>query len=150
MEPKYNQEDLIDHHGVSAIIKDDKGKILMQEHVKYGFWTIPVGKVMQNQDVKEGLKQEVFEECNIKVLECKEIFYKLYEYIRNGKNVKVYTHLFEITKYSGEVKNKEPHKHKKQLFMEIKDIMKLPYLSDTSLLYLETIGLKRSSHLVQS
>ena len=94
MEPKYNSKDLIDHHGVSAIIKDDKGRVLMQEHVKYGFWTIPVGKVQQNQEVVAGLKQEVFEECNIRVLGCKEVSYKVYEYARNGKNVKVYTHLF--------------------------------------------------------
>ena len=39
----YNMEDIVSHHGVAAVVKDRRGKILMQEHVKYGFWTIPVG-----------------------------------------------------------------------------------------------------------
>ncbi len=147
MEPKYNNEDLADHHGISAIIKDTKGRILMQEHVKYGFWTMPTGKVQQNQNIIEGLKQEIFEECNIEVLECKEIFYKVYEYIRIGKKVKVFIHLFEIIKYSGEIKNREPHKHKQQLFLEIEEIMKIPFLSDNTLLYLESKGIKRKSHI---
>ena len=37
MEANYNSEDLFDHHGVSAVIKNKDGEVLMQEHVKYGF-----------------------------------------------------------------------------------------------------------------
>ena len=56
------------------------------------FWTIPVGKIKINQDVVEGLKEEVFEETNLIVEDCKELKFKVHEYIRNGKNVKVFTH----------------------------------------------------------
>ncbi len=66
----YNAEDLIDHHAVSAVIKDKDGRILMQEHVKYGFWTVPIGKVAVNQTLEEGLKQEIFEECNSIIQDC--------------------------------------------------------------------------------
>ena len=144
---KYNSEDLVDHHGVSAIINDASGKVLMQEHVKYGFWTIPVGKVLHGQEVIDGLKSEVFEETNLFVDECKEMDYKVYEYVRAGHDVKVYTHLFEITKYSGELKNKEQHKHSQQMFLSIEEIMKKPYLSDTTLMFLKTIGLKRENKI---
>lgn len=143
----YNEEDLKNHQGISAIITDNHGNILMQEHVKYGFWTIPVGKVDLDKDLIEGLKQEVFEETNLVVEDCKEIGYKLFEYIRNGKNVKVHTHLFQITKYSGKLENKEPNKHKKQIFMSIKEIVNLPYLSDTTLWFLKTLDIIREARI---
>ncbi|MFA6446265.1 MAG: NUDIX domain-containing protein, partial [Candidatus Paceibacterota bacterium] len=69
----YNKEDLADHHGVAAIIKDKDSKILVQEHIKYGFWTIPVGKVKEGQDIVDGLRQEILEECNINIINTKEI-----------------------------------------------------------------------------
>ena len=144
---KYNSEDLDNHHGVAAVVKNTRGEILVQKHVKLGFWTIPVGKVKKDQSVEEGLKQELVEECSIVVKEHREIIVKDFFYKRNGKNVKVTGHLFEILKYSGKVKNNEPEKHSRQLFMSLESIMKLPYLSDLTLLYLETIGLKRKARL---
>jgi len=144
-EVKYNEEDVYDHYGVAAIIKNSKGEILMQEHIKYGFWTIPVGKVKWGQSVEEGLKQEVLEECNIEIKELKEIATRKYDYIRDGKNVVVDVHLFEVIEYSGTIKNNEPNKHKVQEFLSLDTIKNLPYLSDNTLLYLETIGFKREA-----
>lgn len=111
---KYNDEDIIDHHGVVAVIKNKKEEILMQKHLKYEFWTLPVGKVKHNQTIEEGLKQEILEECNLIIKESKEIARRVYNYIRNNKKVKVDVHLFEIQKYSGEMKNNEPEKHELQ------------------------------------
>jgi len=87
------------------------------------------------------------EECNLIIQECKEIIYKDYFYQRNSKNVKVSSHVYEILKYTGELKNMEPMKHRKQLFMSIEEIKQLPYLSDITLLYLSYIGFNRNSHL---
>ena len=147
MKIKYNEEDLVDHHGIAAIIKNEFNEILIQDHVKYGFWTIPVGKVKKDQSVIDGLKLEILEECNLIIQECKEIIYKDYFYQRNSKNVKVSSHVYEILKYTGELKNMEPMKHRKQLFMSIEEIKQLPYLSDITLLYLSYIGFNRNSHL---
>jgi ADP-ribose pyrophosphatase YjhB (NUDIX family) len=143
----YTSEDVLSHHGIAAIIKNEKGEILMQEHVKYGFWTIPVGKVKSEQSVEAGLKEELFEECNILINEFKELIVKNYNYNRNGNDVLVISHLFEILKYQGEIKNNEPQKHKQQKFISISEILKLPYLSDLTLLYLELIGLKRQAKI---
>lgn len=147
MKINYNNEDLVSHDGIAAVIKNSAGEILVQEHVKYGFWTIPVGKVKKGQDVVDGLKQEIFEECNISVEEYRELIVKDYCYERNGAEVKVVSHLFEVSKYSGELKNSEPQKHKQQFFMPIKEIIALPYLSDLTLLYLDTIGFHREARL---
>ena len=146
-EIKYNQEDIVSHHGVAVVIKNEKGEILMQEHVKYGFWTIPVGKVKDGQSIESGLKQEIFEECNLNVEEFKEIIVRNYDYNRNGNSVTVISHLFEVLKYSGIMKNNEPKKHKKQIFINLEKIKKLHYLSDLTLLYLETLGFNRDKEI---
>lgn len=146
----YNDEDVVDHHGVAVVIKNENGEILMQEHNKYSFWTIPVGKVKEGQNIIEGLAQEIQEECDILVEEAKEIAFRKYQYERNEYLVSVLSHLFEVKKYSGVVKNNEPKKHKQQIFMALDEIKKLPYLSDLTLLYLETLGFKRDPHITDT
>jgi len=147
MSINYNDEDLTDHDDIAAVIKNDKGEVLMQEHVKYGFWTIPVGKVKEGQSIIDGLKQEVYEECDLEVTEHLEVISKNYSYQRNNHTVKVASHLFEITKYRGEMKNMEPTKHNQQVFKPIQEIEKLPYLSDLTLLYLSTMGIDREARI---
>ena len=144
---KYNQEDIVSHHGVAAVIKNEKGEILMQEHTKYGFWTIPVGKVKDGQNIEEGLKQEIFEECNLTIEDSRELIKRDYIYNRDGNKVTVISHLFEILKYRGNMKNSEPQKHKKQIFIPLNKIKELPYLSDLTLLYLETLGFNRTAKI---
>ena len=144
---KYTEEDLKNHDAVAVIIKDQSGRILIQNHAKYGFWTIPIGKVKSGQTCKEGMKEEVFEECNLILEKFDEIGSREYVYERDGKMVKLTLHLYETTKYSGELSNKEPHKHKEQLFMPLAEIKKIPYLSDSTLLFLELRGYKRKANL---
>lgn len=146
----YTSEDIVSHQGIAAVIKDANGNILMQEHIKYGFWTIPVGKVKNGQTIEEGLKEEIKEECNLNVKKFKQIRFKKYKYNRNGNKVVVFSHLIEVLDYNGRMKNNEPKKHKKQIFLPLIKIKKLPYLSDLTLLYLDTIGFKRSAHLKKS
>jgi ADP-ribose pyrophosphatase YjhB (NUDIX family) len=143
MKISYTQEDIINHHSVAAIIKNAVGEILMQEHVKYGFWTLPVGKVKDGQDIVEGLKEEIMEECNLRIEEYKEVITKDLFYKRDGNDVKVTSHIFKVLKYSGEMKNMEPLKHKQQLFLSLEDIKNLPYISDVTQLYLGRLGYKR-------
>ena len=143
----YSSEDLHSHHAIGAVIKNNKHEILMQEHVKYGFWTIPIGKVKSEQSVEEGLKQEILEECAIQIEKFKEIVQKDYIYERDGKNVKVLVHLFDILKFKGEVKNNEPLKHKQQIFLSVEKIKNLPYISDSTILYLEQLGIKRGARV---
>jgi len=147
MKVRYTNEDIVNHHGVAAVIKNESGEILVQEHVKFGFWTIPVGKVKGTQSVVDGLKEEIWEECNLKIEEYKELVVKDYFYERDGHSVTVTSHLFEILKYSGEIKNMEPLKHKQQIFMPIEEIKKLPYLSDLTVLYLNQLGFDRKAHI---
>lgn len=143
----YTTEDKTNHTGVAAVIKNAQGEVLVQEHVKFGFWTIPVGKVKPGQDVVEGLQQEIREECGVEVREWRELARREYMYQRDGEEVAVDAILFEITRYEGEVQNLEPHKHAQQVFMSISDIARLPYVSDMTLLYLEQLGIRREAHI---
>ncbi len=140
----YTPEDLTSHHGIAAVITNEKGEILMQEHVKYGFWTIPIGKVRKGQGIIEGLTQELFEECDILVEECKELTAKDFSYIRSGKPITVFGHIFAVVSYAGTICNKEPHNHTTQRFMSLQEIQHLPFLSDLTLLYLEHKGIYRA------
>jgi hypothetical protein len=85
----------------------------------------------------------MMEECNLQIEEYREVITKDLFYKRNGNDVKVVSHVFEVLKYSGEMKNMEPLKHKQQLFLSIEDIKNLPYISDVTQLYLERLGFKR-------
>ncbi len=77
----------------------------------------------------------------------KEIAYKEVEYERNGKNVKAITHVYEILTHTGDLKNNEPHKHTEQKFIPLKEIKQIPYLSDATIFFLESIGFKRNAKL---
>ncbi len=143
----YPSEDLHDHQGIGAVIKDAQNRILMQEHIKFSMWTIPVGKVKPGQTVEQALHEELFEECGISIKGFRELDYHLFEYNRNGIPVKVFHHLFEILSYSGTVTNKEPHKHSQQIFLSIPEILMLHALSDSTLLYLKRLGIKRQKTL---
>ena len=147
MKIAYTAEDLKDHHAIGVIITNKQGEILVQKHVKYGFWTIPVGKVKQEQKVEEALREEMQEECNIEVRSWEEIATKTYVYERNGKNVTVPLHLFQIFSFEGIIKNNEPHNHTTQIFLPIEKIKELPYLSDATLLFLETKGIYRTKSI---
>lgn len=143
----YTPEDLVDHNAVAAIIKDKNGNILMQDHVKFGFWTIPIGKAHPNQSPRTAIKQEIFEECNLHLKKFQKIGTKKYYYVRDGKDVHLTLHLYEIFSYSGDLENKEPHKHRQQKFLPLEKIKTLQYLSDATIFYLEKIGYKRPAKL---
>jgi len=144
---KYTPEDLVDHDVVAVIIKNKKEEILMQEHMKFGFWTIPVGKVKPGQSIEEGLKMEMKEECDIEVIKFKELAKKNYVYERRGNIVRVIGHIINVLKYNGDIKNNEPEKHRQQKFISLEDIKKMPYLSDLTVLYLETLGFNRKARI---
>ena len=147
MNPKYNPEDLKEHYGVAAVIKNREGKILVQLHNKYGFWTLPVGKVDLDKSPEEGLKVELLEETGIAFKQSKRLIEKETIYERDGKDIKVKEILFEILDYKGTPRNKEPQKHKEQTFKSVQEIASLPYLSNQTLRYLELQGIKRDAKI---
>lgn len=145
--PLVSKEDIADHNGVAAVIHhpSNPNKILMLNHVKYSFWTIPVGKCSFEENVCDGVCKEVFEETNISILKMNKLgsFIKVYE---RGPSVKtkIESFLFDVVEFSGLENNMEPEKHSDMKWIDISDLKMIsPYnLSDITRFYLFLDDLK--------
>lgn len=144
---EYTSGDLLDHEAVAAVIKDPQGDILMFQHKKFGFWTIPIGKAEPGETPYEGMLTEVSEECGINVVSAVEIASRPYTYKRDGNDVNLISHIYEVTQFDGTPRNAEPHKHLEMRFMPVSEIVKLKTLSDATLLFLEVLGITRPANL---
>lgn len=140
MQIKYNAQDLKNHHGVAVVIVADN-EILLMDHVKFNFWTIPVGKVDAGQEVIDGLKMEMKEELGIDVVDCEEINVNTKVYNRNGIEVEVIQHIFLIKEYTGNIVNNEPDKHRHITWVRLQDVRRIGDLSHATMKYLELIGM---------
>ena len=120
---QYTPGDLVkEHDAISGIMINKNKEILMLDHVKYNFWTIPIGKVEPNQTIEQGLKQEMLEELNITPTRIKKIHQFKRSYRRRGDKITVHAHMFLITRWSGSLRNNEPKKHRTIKWMSIKEI----------------------------
>lgn len=135
----YNSEDLHDHRGIAAVIMNEDGKFLVLEHKKYNFLTIPIGKVKPDQTIVEGLKTELKEELGIDITDYYEIGYLTKTYKRNKLDVLVEITIFRIVKWNGIIKNAEPNKHDRILWMNIGDIIEKDNLSDSTIEWLKLV-----------
>lgn len=135
----YTPEDLVDHDAIGAVIFNQKGELLVLKHNKFDFWTIPIGKVQSDATLKETVIKEVKEEVNLDVIECKKLVELPQTYYRRGKWVQVVLHVFEVTRYSGKLKNMEPDKHEHMTWSSIDIIrgMEKSSLSDATRLYIQ-------------
>ena len=138
MRYNWNSEDVEDHGGVGAVIKNSKGQILMLDHVKLGLWTIPIGKVKKGQTHLQALIEEVYEETGLTVTSATQKLRKKFTYTRNGKNVNIDTIIYEATT-TGTAINLEPQKHRDLKWMTLAKIKKLPKLGDALKAYLKRI-----------
>ena len=129
---QYTPGDLVPKHdAIAAVVIKDK-KMLMLDHVKYNFWTIPIGKVDPGQTIEQGLKMELKEEVNITPTKYKQIGSFVYHDIRKGKKVVITTYIYLIIKWAGQVKNMEPRKHRSVKWMTMKEVKSTKKLSDST------------------
>lgn len=133
----YTEEDLKSHSSIAAVIKDEHGNILMQDHVKLDVWMMPAGKVKDGQTPEIALKEEVYEETGLTVISYKLLGDKLFKYIKNDIPIDTYIYLFEVTEYTGTLENKEPGKHRSVMFMSLENIKKITNLSDITKMWLD-------------
>jgi ADP-ribose pyrophosphatase YjhB (NUDIX family) len=124
--PLVNKQDLVDHKGVAAVVRDEQGRVYIFWHVKFSFWTIPVGKVDPGESVSHALDKETGEELGIKVKSKRMVATASNTYDRgNGNNVTIKQHLFIVDKYDGKVKNNEPAKHLKPRWVTLDELRKM-------------------------
>jgi len=120
----YTEEDLQDFQAIGGIFTKGN-KILMLDHVKFNFWTVPIGKVPKGKTVEQGLRIEMKEELNVYVTkyELKDIWKRTFNW--RGKKIKTENYLYLIKQYNGKIKNNEPHKARSLKYMTIDEMKKL-------------------------
>ena len=107
---KFNAEDMKDHRTVAlALMVNDK--YLFSINLKHRMITFPVGKVRDDETLKQGLRREISEELGVDLKAyCRESFYGLpcyfeptlvhtymKQYDFTGKTVNVETNIFLLT-----------------------------------------------------
>jgi ADP-ribose pyrophosphatase YjhB (NUDIX family) len=133
---KYNASDLRPVHEAIAAIVEKNGKILMLNHVKLNFWTIPIGKIEIGQTIEKALKQELKEEINIIPVKYTKVTQFSKKYKRGKTTVRITSHIFRIDHWRGSIKNNEPEKHRALKWMSMKDLQMMKRakkLSDSTL-----------------
>ena len=133
-------EDLQEHDALAAVIRDDSGSVLMLEHRKFGFWTIPLGKALHGQAPLEGLAMELREELGIDLIAATERRCVRLIYWRQGREVPLDLHLIDVDAFSGHPQNLEADKHARLKYMTIGEIADLEATSDGTLLLMEELG----------
>lgn len=94
------------HRSVGAIIKNEKGEILMIDRATPPlFWACPAGHIDENEEPEEALKREVFEEVGLEVIKCKSLIHEFVDWNECNKDVRGHDwFVFEVTEWKGEVK----------------------------------------------
>jgi 8-oxo-dGTP pyrophosphatase MutT (NUDIX family) len=110
--------------GIVAMIVEEDSKIVLLWHNKADCWTFPTGKIEDDEADYEAVEREGKEELGIEVKGTKMLGSITIE-VKPHDNLTF--HVYKVTSYNEEVKNKEPHKHarlKKVTKVELKAMAK--------------------------
>lgn len=94
------------HRSVAAIIKNDKGDILMLDRKNFPFgWACPAGHVEENETPEEALQREAKEETGLDVEDFKLAIHEFLDWNECKRGVKGHDFfVFEVTKWNGGTK----------------------------------------------
>jgi ADP-ribose pyrophosphatase YjhB (NUDIX family) len=123
-----NQEDIknIRHRSAGAIIKDEKGRILMLDRKLFPFgWACPAGHVDAWETPEEALSREVKEETNLDVKRYRLLYNEFIDWNECSRGIKGHDwYLYEIDEWSGTVLA-DKEESKKMEWKSIEDIKNL-------------------------
>ncbi|HAV11037.1 MAG TPA: hypothetical protein DCX32_00600 [Candidatus Moranbacteria bacterium] len=103
------------HKSAGAIIKNDKGKILMLERTKFPFgWACPAGHVDEGEKPEDAMVREVWEETGLSVKEYELLFHEFVEWNECSRGVRGHDwSLFEAIEWEGEAVSNSESKNMK-------------------------------------
>lgn len=127
--------------GARAIIRNQKGEVLLIRRKDTGRWGMPAGSLELGDSVTDAVKREVLEETGLRVISCRPIaIYSDPKYsvtYPNGDQVQIFAMVFIVDEWDGELVRETD---------ETSDIGFFPLdnLPDTHEMYVETLeDLKR-------
>ena len=120
--------------GVGAVIRSGD-MVLVQDHVKSGCWTIPVGKAEKAETPLEAITRELWEELGLIVIKGKCLI-DVERYCEvHGAVVRQIVFEIEVSNAGG-WENKEPEKHREVRWMEIRELAGKSKLTENTKLWL--------------
>ncbi|MFQ4149735.1 NUDIX domain-containing protein [Arthrobacter sp. LAPM80] len=139
-EPAYTHDDVVDHDAVAMAIPGPGGVYLALDHVKFNWWTIPLGKCNPGQSLAGSVAMELNEELGLESVTFLELAQQRFRYIREGLTVEVNLHLVEVTAFRGRPENREPHKHRSLRWLSLNELFNLNRTADGTLMLLQNRG----------
>lgn len=109
---------VITARGAGCLIRNEKGEYLIQDHVKHNLLTCPLGWVEAGEHAQSAIVRELWEELGISAI----VRYYGSEEV-NIKGEWTEHTLFNLESYSGEIMNKEPHKHRSLTWMSRAELL---------------------------
>jgi 8-oxo-dGTP pyrophosphatase MutT (NUDIX family) len=103
-------------NAVALLVPDHEGRLLVLWHVKYRFWTVPLGKIEPGEAGVSAAHREAFEELGI-IPEQVELLETVYKPLAVDDYSDITIALCRVTSYSGTIANREPDKHHQFRFM---------------------------------
>jgi len=115
-------DNIPNYNAISAIIKDNEGKILILKHVQLELWTIPSEKVGKNQPIEVALKFNMQRDLNILIRDYIEVNTFSHNYLIGKDVVNMIQHQFLILEYKGELENNKRYKYERLKWLDIEDL----------------------------
>lgn len=79
--------------GLSALIEDEKGRVLLEKRTDNGLYCLPGGSIDIGESVKEGVARELYEETGLEVTDFSLIL------IRSGPKTQIHYPNGDVTDY---------------------------------------------------
>lgn len=97
------------HKSAGAIIKNEKGEILMIERKIFPpGWACPAGHVDEGESSEEAMIREAREEVGLNVNKCKLLIHEVVDWNKCSKGIVGHDwYVYEVLDYEGEVKRSE-------------------------------------------
>lgn len=146
-EKNYSERELEDHIAIGALVENEKHEVLCFKHIRWNFWSFPIGKTEVDETAEAAAVRELKEELGIDVTKMQTVYETLMEYKREGKTVRVSTVLFKVLAHTGTPSNMETNKHTHFGFRSLNELAQEGALSDMLMHYLNTLGIKHRGTL---
>ncbi len=123
-DPAVEQNEAVELEGVSAVITDSDGTIMLKHNKFGGLWTIPVGKPEDGETPEDAIIREMYEELGIEITGLDRVGRVLYR--ARFDNAQLQANIvFHITGFKGEIRNAEPQKHSEIRRFTLQELLEL-------------------------